>query len=119
MKYQEAKDELKKIKEEIDNLDDASQQVEESMGEELKLFLGECFVSVDEEGATTYVQKLQEEKQNELDKKQDELEDLEGKMKALKTFLYAKFGSSINLEMEYWISRTEDIFKLKAHLYKL
>ena len=43
--------------------------MEESLGDELKLFLGECFVTVDEEGATTYVQKLQEEKQNELDKK--------------------------------------------------
>jgi L-lactate utilization protein LutB len=69
MRYQEGKDDLKKIKEEIDNLDDAAQQVEESLGDELKLFLGECFVAVDEEGATTYVQKLQEEKQNELDKK--------------------------------------------------
>jgi hypothetical protein len=69
MRYQEGKDDLKKIKEEIDNLDDAAQQVEESLGDELKLFLGECFVTVDEEGATTYVQKLQEEKQNELDKK--------------------------------------------------
>lgn len=68
------------------------------MGDELKLFLGECFVTVDEEGATNYVEKLKEEKEAEMDKKQDEIEAIEQKMKTLKTFLYAKFGSSINLE---------------------
>ena len=62
MRFHEAKDDMKKIRDDIDNLDDASQQVEESMGEELKLFLGECFVTVDEDGATNYVQKMQDEK---------------------------------------------------------
>ena len=100
MKYSEAKDDLKQIKADIDNLDDASQQVEEAMGEELMLFLGECFVLTDEDGATTYCDKLMEEKQSELEKKQDEIEEMESQMKVLKTFLYAKFGSSINLEEE-------------------
>ena len=41
---------------------------------------------------------ITEEKQEELDKKNDDLEKLEREMKGYKTYLYAKFGSSINLE---------------------
>jgi prefoldin subunit 4 len=98
MRFHDTKEDIKKIKDELENLDDAAQQVEESLGDELKLFFGECFVTVDEEGASLYVEKLQEEKQRDLDKKQDELDEIESKMKTLKTYLYAKFGSSINLE---------------------
>ena len=70
------------------------------MGEEgaLKLFLGEAFIAVSDDQATQYVEKMQEEKQEELEKKQDSVEILEGKMKKLKSYLYAKFGNSINLE---------------------
>lgn len=49
MKAHDLRGEIKKLKEEIDNLEDAALMVEESMGEGLKLFLGECFVTVDEE----------------------------------------------------------------------
>ena len=60
MKFHDLQDVIKKLKEEIDNLVDASQQVEEAMGEEgaLKLFLGEAFIAVNEEQATHYVEKL-------------------------------------------------------------
>ena len=49
LKAHDLRGEIKKLKEEIDNLEDAALMVEESMGEGLKLFLGECFVTVDEE----------------------------------------------------------------------
>ncbi len=98
LKAHDLRGEIKKLKEEIDNLEDAALMVEESMGEGLKLFLGECFVTVDEEQGSQYVTSLTEEKQNELDKKNDALEKLEREMKGFKTYLYAKFGSSINLE---------------------
>jgi hypothetical protein len=58
MKAADLRDEIKKLKEEIDNLEDATLLVEESMGEGLKLFLGECFVTVDEDQGTNYVEKL-------------------------------------------------------------
>merc|ERR1712127_402608 len=96
LKAHELRGEMKKLKEEIDNLEDAALQVEESMGEDIKLFLGECFVSVDEEQGVAFVEKLTAAKQDEIDNKQDKLEELE--MKIFKTYLYAKFGSSINLE---------------------
>lgn len=49
------------------------------MGEEgaLKLFLGEAFIAVDDEQAGQYVEKLQEEKQEEVEQKQDQVEKLE------------------------------------------
>jgi hypothetical protein len=57
-------------------------------------------VDVDEETATAYQEKLLEEKAEQLDKAKDELEEIEGEMKNLKSFLYARFGNSINLEEE-------------------
>ena len=100
MKFHDLKEEIKKLKEEIDNIADAQQEIDEAMGEDgaLKLFLGEAFIAVGDEQATQFVEKLQEEKQEELDKKQDDLEDMESQMKNLKSYLYAKFGNSINLE---------------------
>ena len=49
LKAHELRGEIKKLKDEKDNLEDAALLVEESMGEGLKLFLGECFVTIDEE----------------------------------------------------------------------
>ena len=86
------------MKEEADNLEDAMGMVEESFGEEIKLFLGECFVTVDEEQGQKAVEDLIEQKNDELEKKRDKLEQYEQTMKELKTYLYAKFGQSINLE---------------------
>mmetsp|Transcript_24336 Transcript_24336/g.33196 ORF Transcript_24336/g.33196 Transcript_24336/m.33196 type:complete len:138 (-) Transcript_24336:89-502(-) len=98
MKAQDLKYQIKKLKEEIDNLEDASFLIEESFGEGLKLHVGECFVTCEEDQATSYVEKLQGEKQDDLEAKQDELDDCENEMKNLKSYLYARFGSSINLE---------------------
>jgi len=100
MKFGELKGDIKKLKEEIDNLTDAQDLVEESFGEGLKLFLGEAFVTCDEEQGTDYVEKLTEEKQEELEKMGDELDEIEAQMKTLKSYLYARFGQSINLEEE-------------------
>ena len=92
------KSDIKGLKDEIDKLEDSMAIVEESFGEGLNLYVGECFVAADEEQATGYVEKIQEEKNDELEKKQDMLEKLEEEMKQLKTYLYARFGSAINLE---------------------
>ncbi len=54
MKSHEIKRDIKKLKEELDALEDASQMIEESFGEGLKLFIGEAMVDVDEETAKTY-----------------------------------------------------------------
>lgn len=74
--------------------------IEESFGEGLKLFIGEALVDVDEETAQEYQERVTEEKQEELEKVKDNLEEQESEMKTLKSFLYARFGTSINLEEE-------------------
>ena len=70
------------------------------MGEDLKLFMGEVMIDLDEEQAAKYQQKLMEEKKNEMDELEENLDELESSMKELKTYLYAKFGSAINLEQD-------------------
>jgi hypothetical protein len=62
MKCHELRADIKKLKEELDALEDASQIIEESFGEGLKLFIGEALVDVDEETAKAYQEKLSEEK---------------------------------------------------------
>lgn len=51
MKAHELRRDIKKIKDELDALEDASQMIEESFGEGLKLFIGESLIDVDEETA--------------------------------------------------------------------
>ena len=70
MKYHDLKEDITKLKEELDNFADSTAAIEET--------LGEAMVSVNEEAATAYVEQLQEEKQNELDEKQDKMEQMEG-----------------------------------------
>ena len=102
MKFQDLEEQIKKLKEDIDNLTDANDMIFEVEDDDgpgaLKLFLGEAFVTVDSDAATNYVEKVNEEKQEELDKKQEEKEEVEGLMKDLKSYLYARFGNSINLD---------------------
>ena len=47
---------------------------------------------MDEETAQKYQEKMTEEKQEELEKAKDELDEIENQMKNLKSFLYARFG---------------------------
>ena len=71
LKYNEMQFDIKKIKDELENLQDAEGMVEEAMGDPLKLFIGEALVEVDEDAAQGYVEKVTEEKQEELEKLQD------------------------------------------------
>jgi len=54
MKAHDLRADIKKLKEQLDALQDAEQQIEESFGEGLKLMVGESLVEVDEETATKY-----------------------------------------------------------------
>ena len=99
------KQEIKALKDELENLQDAGSMIEESMGDPLKLFVGECLVEVDEDAATQYQEKLMEEKQEELEQLTDHMDSIESELKKLKTFLYARFGNSINLEEDKWNTR--------------
>ena len=85
----------------MDALEDAELAIEETMDDDgLKLFLGEVMIDVNEDQATAHQEKIMEEKKNEMDDLEEEIDEIEGGMKELKTYLYAKFGSAINLEQE-------------------
>lgn len=68
------------------------------MGDPVKLFIGEALIDVDEAQAIAYQEKISEQKQEDLEKLNDELEEIETELKNLKSFLYARFGKNINLE---------------------
>lgn len=59
---------------------------------------GETFFEVDKAKAEELVAELLEVKKGKLGGIKHELAECEGKLTELKTQLYAKFGSSINLE---------------------
>ena len=98
MKYTAIKEELKGLKDELENLVDAGSAIEEAMGDPLKLFIGEAFIAVDEDQATAYHEKITEEKQEYLEEQTEKLEEYEAEMNTLKSFLYARFGNNINLD---------------------
>lgn len=100
MQAHDLRGQVKKLKDELDSLQDATQLIEESFGEGLKLFIGETLIDVDEDTATEYLEKVTNQKQEDLETAKDTLEELESEMKNLKSFLYARFGNSINLEEE-------------------
>lgn len=60
MKYHDMQEDVKKLKEELDNLVDAVAAIDETLGEEgaLKLWMTEAMVSVTDENATSYVEQL-------------------------------------------------------------
>jgi len=63
-----------------------------------QLVLGECFVQTSQKSAETQLQNAIETQTKEVDAHKKELETVRDAMKELKGHLYAKFGSSINLE---------------------
>ena len=98
MNYHNLKQEIKALKDELENLIDAGSAIEEAMGDPLKLFIGEALIDVDETTAEGYHEKLTEEKQEDLEALNDKLEEIESEMNVLKSFLYARFGKNINLD---------------------
>ena len=98
MNLNEQKQDRKKKQDELEAIEDSMQLIEESFGEGLKIALGELMIDVDEDGAKEYHEKVQEQKKEEMDKIDENIDEIEGKMKDLKIQLYAKFGSQINLD---------------------
>ena len=98
MRFHQMKAEIKALKDELENLQDAGSAIDEAMGDPLKLFVGECFIDIEEDAATQYHEKLTEEKEEEMEKMTEQLDEVESEMKNLKSYLYARFGQSINLE---------------------
>ncbi|KTA98324.1 Prefoldin subunit 4 [Nakaseomyces glabratus] len=91
--------ELKKERQEKEYLEDVSLEIELiDEDEEVQYKMGEVFVFLKQSKVVEQLEKdteIIDEKISQLESKQD---DLEERIKELKTSLYAKFGDNINLE---------------------
>ena len=66
--------------------------------EEVPFQMGEIFMDGTQDEVTELLAQLKEELEGKASKLKEERCEVEGKMKELKTQLYAKFGDNINLE---------------------
>ena len=96
----EIKDDLEVVKKDLDNLDDAEQELMLVEGDDDKLCLklGDGFVECDEDYVTDYIEKKKEAAEGERDRLSAELAGLAARQMELKKVLYGRFGKNINLE---------------------
>ncbi|KAF0696296.1 Aste57867_12929 [Aphanomyces stellatus] len=92
------RDELKALKDKLETLDDANTEIMMGGGDNVQLFIGESFVEVSEEYAQEYLEAQTEKANAQIEKLNAEESTLEARQEALKKVLYARFGTSINLE---------------------
>mmetsp|Transcript_26929 Transcript_26929/g.42077 ORF Transcript_26929/g.42077 Transcript_26929/m.42077 type:complete len:137 (+) Transcript_26929:32-442(+) len=100
LKYHELDMELKAKKEELENLQDCSNEVLMMLDdtEAVKLSVGEAYVDLSQDDAQEYITKMIEECEESVSKYEGEISEVKGKMSELKARLSLKFGKSINLE---------------------
>ncbi|XP_071957627.1 prefoldin subunit 4-like [Antedon mediterranea] len=101
-KLSELLDEIKNKKKELQNLEDA--------GDELLMLdddnaiipyqIGESFLGHSIEDTQALVESAKEEVQKDIKQLEKSTEEIRDTLKELKVQLYAKFGNSINLEMD-------------------
>lgn len=94
----EIKDDKSHIKDVLDKLDDAATELMTGEGDPVMLMLGDSFMKCEEEYATEYCERKQEERQSKLDLLMEEEKGILVRQRALKKELYTRFGSSIQLE---------------------
>ncbi|CAJ1411137.1 unnamed protein product [Effrenium voratum] len=97
--YDELDEEITTMKSEVQNYKDAVEEIEGCMEENgVMMKVGEAYTLVEEDTVLEKLQKLVEDSEASLSQKSDEIEKVKGDLDALKKVLYAKFGTSINLE---------------------
>ena len=98
MQNHELDREIKLKEEKFNALQDALDEIEVAMESEIRILVGESFVLCSEEEALARLERVKDSKKEELDCMKAQAEIIHKEMAALKTYLYAKFGNSINLE---------------------
>eukprot|EP00002_Diphylleia_rotans_P015246 TRINITY_DN2954_c0_g2_i1.p1 TRINITY_DN2954_c0_g2~~TRINITY_DN2954_c0_g2_i1.p1 ORF type:complete len:138 (+),score=59.66 TRINITY_DN2954_c0_g2_i1:73-486(+) len=102
MQLHEIHDDLKTKRVALDNLRDVSDELALADDEELVMMsVGEGFVSLPKDEAEAKVTKLQADTESDIAKAEAEVKSIKGKMQELKKKLYAKFGTTINLEDDF------------------
>lgn len=97
-RYMQLAEIIKRKQTEVENLDDASDEV--LIADDVKMVYGESFITVDSDVASDMLSAKVDTAKEELQKLNDEKEHLDEQMGKLKAQLYAKFGSQIYLENE-------------------
>ncbi|KAJ8604360.1 hypothetical protein CTAYLR_002550 [Chrysophaeum taylorii] len=83
----------------IEEMEDATTELAMGDGQNVKLMLGgEAFLEVDEDYANEYCETMQEKLQADMEEHNAAIGKIETRQKVLKADLYARFGTSINLE---------------------
>eukprot|EP00438_Fugacium_kawagutii_P032955 Skav223865 [mRNA] locus=scaffold1226:140930:145722:- [translate_table: standard] len=99
MKYDELDEDIVFIKKEVQAFKDAAEEIEGCMEEDgIMMKVGEAYTTVDEDAVLEKLNKQIADSETSLSQKSDEIESVKSELDALKKVLYAKFGSSINLE---------------------
>ncbi|XP_076650191.1 prefoldin subunit 4 [Halictus rubicundus] len=95
------KTELKMKQNDLKNMEDASDEIV-LLDEDAKIpyYIGEIFIYEDMEKTQGYLEDIKEKKKKEISNLESKCSDMEGTISDLKTQLYAKFGSRINLEAD-------------------
>jgi len=103
-KMEELRDELKATQNEIQTLNDASNDLEEfaltNEDEKIPFQIGEIFVLETPETAQTLIQQKKEDAEKVVLQIEAKVTAVRAVMTDLKTHLYAKFGDAINLEAD-------------------
>lgn len=85
--------ELKVLREETANLDDASDEI--YISDEIKYALGEVFIDADQDQVEEMISEQMDKSKALMKKTEKEQEEILERMKVLKGELYAKFGKGI------------------------
>lgn len=94
----EVRDEVNKLKNLLEKIDDASTELMMGNGDRVMLRLGEVMFETTEDEATQFCETEVERHQETIDNlSKEEIEILE-RQSGLKKILYGRFGKSINLE---------------------
>mmetsp|Transcript_25658 Transcript_25658/g.72510 ORF Transcript_25658/g.72510 Transcript_25658/m.72510 type:complete len:129 (+) Transcript_25658:39-425(+) len=99
LRYDELDEEIRRLKKEVQTCKDATEEIEACMESDgIFLKVGEAYTAVDEDSALEKLSKLMEDAEARYSECTDEIEQVKTDMDKLKKKLYAKFGTSINLE---------------------
>lgn len=97
-KLHETEASISSKKAEMEDLEEAGNEIMLLDDEEVPYVIGECFVYLPKEQVEEKLEQGQRELQEQVDQLEEELKGIKVKMAELKTVLYGKFGNAINLE---------------------
>ncbi|XP_046660352.1 probable prefoldin subunit 4 isoform X1 [Homalodisca vitripennis] len=99
-KLEDYKDELKHKQNELKNLEEAADEIELITDEKIQFLIGEIFMFQDSENTQKCLEEAKQQIQKEIEEIEEKCSKLKEVMSDLKTQLYGKFGSHINLEAD-------------------